>query len=145
MPTFNSDQDYLNWFANLSPADQLLPQNQSPTISPGREVYVEVYAGGTSDGTTQDWARNATLTRTNVGRWTVSLDSPHPDGTGYHISTQAQEESGNRDTPDITTVQGTLTANGFDIQIVTGDNGGSADVYVDTPWTFGITAPVELP
>lgn len=117
----------------------LIAVEESPAVEPSSEqgVYVEVYAAGTS-ATAQLWARNCSLTRTNTGRWSVTLDSSHTDGVNYHVGITAEEESANRDTPDITIVQGTKTATGFDLQIVTGDNGGSADAYIDTPFTISI-------
>lgn len=104
-------------------------------------IYHENYAAGTADGLTQSWNRNLFLTRTAVGQWNVTLLGAHPDGANYHVTITAEEQAGDRDTPDITIVQGTKTAAGFQIQITTGDNGGGADAYVDTPFTIGISSP----
>lgn len=109
-----------------------------------RDVYVEEYAGRSSNGTTQLFARNATMTRTAAGRWTVVLSPAHPDGVNYAPKVVAEEQSNTRDTPDITVVQGSISATGFQIQITTGDNGGVADTYVDTPWTWSVNSPVTL-
>lgn len=108
------------------------------------DVYGEVYFASSANGTTQGSVRNTTLTRTNVGRWTVALSPAHPDGVNYHPTITAEEQGNLRDTPDITVVQGTKTANGFNIQITTGDNGDGADVYVDTPFTIGVCAPTSV-
>lgn len=109
-----------------------------------KTVYVEMYAGRSADGATELFGREATITRTAVGRWQVRFTTPHPDGDQYHPSLISEEESNLRDSPDIMVVQGTQNANGFDIQMTTGDNGGAADAYVDAPWSFGVDAPCEV-
>lgn len=108
-----------------------------------RVIYSEEYFVYTN-GTATTGSRNITATRTGAGSWTITLSPAHPDGTNYHISTTTEEEGNLRDTPDITVVQGTKTATGFNIQITTGDNGGTADVLVDAPFTIGIDAPVTV-
>ena len=60
------------------------------------------------------------------------------------MSFTAEEQQENRDTPDITIVQGSKTATSFMVQITTGDNGGVADVHIDTPFTLAIDAPVSV-
>jgi len=109
-------------------------------------VYSEEYFARTANGTTSPAANNRqmTMTRTALGQWDVVLNPAHPDGVNYHASFTAEEQSANRDTPDITIVQGSQTANGFSLQITTGDNGGAVDSYVDTPFTIGIDAPVQV-
>ena len=109
-----------------------------------QDIYVEEYMAKTTDSQVSSATRNTTLTRTALGRWDVTFTNPHPDGVEYHPTITAEEQSANRDTPDITVVQGTITANGFSIQITTGDNGGGADVYVDTPFSLGVSAPVTV-
>ena len=123
----------------------------APTAAPAplvttSTVYSEEYFARTADGTTSPAANNRqmTMTRTALGQWDVVLNPAHPDGVDYHASITAEEQSANRDTPDITIVQGSQTANGFSLQITTGDNGGAVDSYVDTPFTIGIDAPVQV-
>jgi len=108
------------------------------------QIYVEQYFGKSQNGTTQSSSRNLTMTRTAVGRWTIAFSTAHPDGINYHASITAEEQGNLRDTPDITVVQGSPTANGFNIQITTGDNGGGADAYVDTPFTISIASPISV-
>lgn len=111
-----------------------------PTLA----VWSDSRAAGSDNGTTQGWSRGATIARTGAGRWTVTFATAHPDGTSYHVSTICEEQSNLRDTPDLTIVQGSKTANGFQIQITTGDNGGGADTYVDTPWSFSVSESVNV-
>ena len=109
-----------------------------------RTVYSEEYYAATADGLIQSGSRNVTMTRTAVGQWDVVMASAHPDGIDYHVSFEAEEQSTNRDAPDLTIVQGSKTASTFMVQVTTGDNGGTADVYIDTPFTLAIDAPVEV-
>lgn len=108
-----------------------------------RTIYSEEYFAA-SNGSTMIGSRNVTMTRTGVGRWDVTITPAHPHGVNYHVSFEAEEQSANRDAPDITIVQGSKTASSFSIQITTGDNGGTADVYIDTPFTLAIDAPVDV-
>lgn len=116
-----------------------------PTVATAT-MYSEEYFGQSTNGTTSPAGnnRNITMTRTAGGRWTVAFATAHPDGVNYHVSLTAEEQSNLRDTPDMTIVQGSKTANGFSIQITTGDNGGTADSYIDTPFTVSIAAPVTV-
>lgn len=108
-------------------------------------ILHERYRGRSATGTTVQHAVNSTMTRTAVGRWQVRFTGgTHPNGESYTPSVTAEEQSANRDTPDITIVQGTQNASGFDIQITTGDNGGAADGYVDTPWSWGVESPLSV-
>jgi len=88
-----------------------------------KTIYSEEYYASSDDGLTQTSARQLTIGRGDVGQW---------------------KQSALRDTPDITIVQGTKSASGFGFQITTGDNGGTEDVYIDTPFTIGIDAPVVV-
>ena len=109
-----------------------------------QQIFHENYAGRSANGTTTSFVRNSTMTRTAVGRWQVRFTGAHPQGANYTPNFEAEEESANRDTPDITIVQGTQNANGFDVQITTGDNGATADDYVDTPWSWDVESPVTV-
>ena len=121
------------------------PNNEIQTLTPVfTTIYSEEYYAISNNGTTQSDSRNATITRTGTGRWTVLFSAPHPDGANYHPSVTSYEDVTNRDARDIQVVEGSQTANGFDIQITTGDNGTGADTPVDTPWSFGVDAPVQV-
>lgn len=114
----------------------------SPTVTT-RIIYSEEYFARTANGLIQSGNRNLTITRTAVGLWTAVLATAHPNGVDYHPTITAEEQA-TRDTPDITIVQGSQTPTGFDIQVTTGDNGATADLLVDTPFTVGISAPVTV-
>lgn len=108
-------------------------------------ILHERYRGRSATGTTVQHAVDSTMTRTAVGRWQVRFTGgTHPNGESYTPHLTAEEQDANRDTPDITIVQGSQNASGFDIQITTGDNGGTADAYVDTPWSWGVEAPITV-
>lgn len=107
-------------------------------------IYQDAYFGRSANGTTSSSTRGLTLTRTAVGRWTVVFTTAHPDGAEYNPSFTAEEQAANRDTPYITVVQGTQNAGGFQLQIVTGDNGATADAYVDTPFSLSVSSPITV-
>lgn len=109
------------------------------------QIFHEKFFARSSNATTQTASRNLTMVRTSVGRWTVTLGMAHTNGVNFHPSITAEEQAGNRDTPDITVVQGTQNnSTTFDIQITTGDNGGVADTYVDTPFSIGIDDAITV-
>ena len=143
-PEFDVDELIQSGKVRLKLGSGLAIQVDGTIVRTTSTIYSEFYYGRSSNGTTQSSSRNATINRTNSGRWDVVLASPHPDGVQYHISLTTEEQAGLRDTPDITIVQDSQTANGFSIQITTGDNGGTADSYVDAPWSFAVTAPVSV-
>ena len=117
----------------------------TPTLeTTSATVYSEEYYASSINGTTQAGGRAVSMTRTGVGQWDVVLGTAHPDDLEYHVSFTAEEQGVNRDTPDITIVQGSKTATSFMVQITTGDNGGVADVHIDTPFTLAIDAPVNV-
>ena len=118
----------------------------APVTSTTSTIYSEQYFGITSDGLTSNAANNRlmNMTRTEVGKWDIVINPPHPNGVNYHPSITAEEEDANKDVPDITVIQGSQTANGFSINITTGDNGAASDTLVDAPFTVGISAPVTV-
>ena len=80
---------------------------------------------------------NSSIARTAVGQYSVTFGQAHPNGTDYAI-TFGQEEEAARDVAKVSVVEGTRTANGFDLIVTVDDNGGSADIYVDEPFSFKI-------
>lgn len=117
-----------------------------PTILIGatkQVVPLPIWQAGMNT-TTVAWQEGITVARLGVGRWEVIFPFPHPDGAEYHVSLTAEEQINLRDTPDILVRQGFKTQNGFEYFIVTGDNGGSADTFVDTPHTVSINVPMEM-
>lgn len=109
-----------------------------------QKVWVEEYYASSNDGLSQSSSRNMKIARSDVGQWEAGFSPAHPEGIEYHVSFTAEEQSNLRDTPDITIVQGSKSSSGFKFQITTGDNGGTEDVYIDTPFTIGIDSPVEV-
>lgn len=107
------------------------------------EVIVGHASGYQSTNTTIQ-SRNASITRTAVGRYTVIFFTPHPDGSNYEVLF-GSEEDGNRDIPKQAVIEGTRTANGFQMTNTVDDNGGGADVYNDEPWSFFVPRTRFLP
>lgn len=122
------------------------PTQTGQTLSTTTRVILsEEYRGRSSTGTTVQHAVNSTMTRIGVGRWQVRFTGgTHPNGESYTPDLVVEEELNLRDGKDIQIIQGTQNANGFDIMITTGDNGGAADGLVDSPWSWGVEAPVTV-
>lgn len=110
-----------------------------------KTIYEEFYAGGANQNSGGGiWQRNVTITPLAItGTYSVVFNTPHPDGIEYHISYSGQEDN-NRDNPKVTTIQGTKTANGFNLMVTGDDNGGGADFYDNNPWSFSVDAPCEI-
>ena len=102
-----------------------------------REMEILVFASGKQLNTVTQTARNSTITKLATGRYQVTFLSPHPDGTNYEVLFGADEGS-NRDSPHVTMISGTQTANGFQVQVALGDNGGSADTYSSDAFSFQV-------
>lgn len=119
--------------------------NTTPVTVVTDRIFHEKYFLRSANATTVTASRNASAVRTGVGQWTITLSSAHSNGVNFHPSFTAEEQGANRDTPDITIVQGTQNnSTTFDIQITTGDNGGVEDVFVDTPWSMGISDAITV-
>lgn len=136
--------ELLDGDGNVVSSDTINHPPQPTLVTTTAVIRSEEYFAMSTNGTTQASVRQMSISRTAVGRWNVTLSPPHPDGLNYHPSFTAEEQSSNRDTPDITIVQGTRSSSGFEIQITTGDNGGAADVYIDTPFSIGINSPITV-
>ncbi|MFD1294500.1 hypothetical protein ACFQ5N_11690, partial [Lutibacter holmesii] len=81
------------------------------------------------------------IERTNTGRYTVKFDVDHPNGANYDITFGTQVNSG-RDSRIVSVVA--QRADGFDVIVVTGDNGTTPDTYVDEVWYFSTSATREV-
>jgi len=109
-----------------------------------KTIYQEEFAGGANGKLGSNiWTRNSTVVQTAEGQFTVTFDTPHPDGVFYHISYEGIEDN-LRDNPKVTTIEGTKSANGFQVMITVDDNGAGADIYEDNGWSFSVAAPCEV-
>ena len=107
------------------------------TVTPIKELVIVGHASGSQSTNTTLIARNASITRTNTGQYTVTFGTPHPDGANYEVIF-GQDEDANRDVPKVSVVENTKTANGFDLVVTGDDNGGAADFYMDEPFSFEV-------
>ena len=111
---------------------------------PVQTIYEEFYAVASDDGFNATWGRNMKMERIGVGIWKVYLFPDHPDGTQYVANVLTQEQANLRDSVLPWIEQGSKTPSGFTLHLVTGDNGTGADIYVDTPFTVSVNAPVNV-
>ena len=136
---FVDNNGYLTNCADCDATNEIQTLTTTPVT-----IYQEQYSGGSNSKLGASiWTRNTTVTQTAEGLFTVVFNAPHADGSDYHISYEGIEDA-NRDNPKITTVEGTKTANGFDVMITVDDNGTGADVYEDNAWSFGVDAPIQV-
>lgn len=120
------------------------PTNELQTLTLTTEDIIVGFASGYQDVATTVQARNCTITRTAPGRYTVTFTTPHPDGTDYEVVFGTQESAATRDVPKVSVVDGSRTANSFQVQHTVDDNGGTADVYTNEPWSFQVLRTVTV-
>ncbi|MDV7188534.1 hypothetical protein R3X25_14685, partial [Lutibacter sp. TH_r2] len=147
----DADADSTNEIQTLSiSGDQLtisggntvtLPQTES-TLDVTKETigYVFAAAHTLGDGT-NSFNINCSVSRTATGRYTVAFTTAHPNGAEYDITFGTQINSG-RDSRIVSVLE--QRADGFDVVVVTGDNGTTADTYVDEVWYFNTSATKDV-
>lgn len=108
-----------------------------------RKIPGDFATGSQAAGTTIQ-ARNCTITNTALGRYTITFASAHPDGENYEVVYGCEEPSNTRDVPKASTVAGSRTANGFEIQVTVDDNGGSADSYSNDTFSFAVKTTITI-
>ncbi len=118
----------------------------TPTLNVTKETIGYIFAAShvNWDGLNNGYNINVTdasITRTDPGRYSVLFTSPHPNGYYYDI-TFGYKGNTDRDGRNIQVLN--QDADGFTIEITTGDNGGTADTYVDSTWYFNVTSTKEV-
>ncbi|MFV0564249.1 MAG: hypothetical protein ACK5NB_00290 [Flavobacteriaceae bacterium] len=104
-------------------------------------VFSSAYIAGSG---TNLFTNNATVTRNSTGRYTVTFTNAHPNGVNYDVVFGTHESFSSRDTKDATVIEGSQTANGFEVYVSTGDNGATADVLRDANWSFQVSGTKEV-
>lgn len=106
-----------------------------------KTIYAPVAHGRVNANGTPAFIAGATVASIGGGQYRVT----HNLGTtDYTASLTSLEDTGNRDAGDIQIIDGSVTANTFDVMTTTGDNGPSADAFVNRNWHFQIFAECEL-
>ncbi|WP_397363587.1 hypothetical protein [Olleya sp. R77988] len=125
-----------------------LPSSATPSITLTKETigytFSSAFISGTNNATNNLFNINSTVTRTATGRYNVVFDNPHPNGPNYDVTFGADESVTLRDGIILHVVEGSRTANGFSVYLGTGDNGGTADLLVDTPWSYQVSDTKEV-
>jgi len=119
------------------------PPSSSQTLNSTVTPVTAVFASAHQRVGTTAVARNCTVTRTNVGRYTVLFSSAHPDGANYEVLFGVDEDA-SRAIPKVSVVDGSKTANGFSYIVTVDDNGGAADSYNDEPASFAVLYAVGV-
>ena len=112
-----------------------------PTTAVDSTQLIVGFASGFQDVSTTIQSRNCTITRTSLGLYTITFDSPHPDGTAYEVLF-GPEEDGERDIPKPAVVKGSRLATGFRMTLTIDDNGSAADELNDEPFSFEVLQSV---
>ncbi|PCH75437.1 MAG: hypothetical protein COB98_08945 [Flavobacteriaceae bacterium] len=118
----------------------------TPTLNVTKETigYVfaasYVYFDGWNNGLNIN-VTDASIVKTNTGRYSVTFTSPHPNGE-YYVITFGYKGDNQRDGRIIQVRN--QTSNGFTIDIITGDNTAGPDTYVDSIWYFSVPATKEV-
>ena len=115
-----------------------------PTLNITTEDIIVGHASAFQSTGTTNIARNSTVTNTAVGQYTVSFITPHPDGADYEVLFGQDEDGADRDVVKLSVVEGSRTANGFDVQVTVDDNGAGADIYADEPWSFEVLREITV-
>ncbi|SDX51666.1 hypothetical protein SAMN05444411_106120 [Lutibacter oricola] len=155
--TLKLDGDVLDSNGDAGTAGQVLSSTVSgtdwvdapaaPSLTIEKETIGYVFAAAQIQGNgTNLFKIGCSVSRTAVGRYTVTFDNAHPNGAAYDISFGAQVENANnrRDSRIVSVETGSQTANGFNVLVLTGDNGTTADVFVDEVWYFNTSATKEV-
>lgn len=99
-------------------------------------AHAEGFVGGSNPAFGNKF--NATVTKPSTGRYTVTFGTPHPLGDSYPITLSPVSSEVARDGVHIEVEKDSVTATGFNLWIGTGDNGATADVLVDTTFSFHV-------
>lgn len=117
----------------------------TPAITITKEVIGYTFASAYTAGSgTNLFNINSSVTRTGTGRYSVTFTAAHPNGANYDVVFGTEESGTVRDTNDVSLVEGTRTATGFDVYVSTGDNGATADVLRDAGWSFQVSDTKEV-
>ena len=125
-----------NWISNSS----------SPTLNVTKETIGYVFAASyINQNGTNTWhninVNNSSISRTGTGRYSVTFLTNHPNGQYYDI-TFGYKGDNQRDGRIIQVRN--QTANGFTIEVLTGDNSTTADILVNSVWYFSVSSTKEV-
>ncbi len=146
LTTLVDNEDGTYTFTNERGESQIITiATEPPTLELTKTAIGYNFAAGhTAQNGTALYAVNSTVSRTATGLYTVTFNSAHPNGNQYPITLGVQEDPGNGEARIIQVVTGSQTDMGFQIKIVRGDNGVTADVPDDEIWYFNVVAEIEV-
>ena len=109
----------------------------SQTLAVTTETRGYSFSHGHQDFTSTQYAYNCAITRTAVGTYQVTFNTPHPAGDEYPV-VFGQEEDVNRDVPKVHIPEGSMNSAGFTVLVTFDDNGQNLDTLTDEPWFFSV-------
>jgi hypothetical protein len=129
----NSDANGVGSWKNLVSTDS---RNGISTGSDGgvyMENYIKAMGKVNSDGSAAN-IKNASVSRTNTGRYSITFTNTMPDDDYIIILTVIDQNDQYRD--DTAARYYNQTSSGFDVRIKDNDNGGTAGTYRDFEFMF---------
>jgi len=129
----NSDANGVGSWKNLVSTDS---RNGISTGSDGgvyMERYIKAMGKVNSNGSAAS-IKNASVSRTSTGQYSISFTNTMPDADYIIILTVIDENGANRD--DTAARYYNQTSSGFDVRIKDNDNGGSVGTYRDFEFMF---------
>ncbi len=111
-----------------------------------RQTIGYTFAAGLTQGNNGNnlYNINSSVINNANGRYTITFGTPHPNGANYSVVLGVEEDTGNRDGRIIQVIDNTLTANGFQVMIVTSNNNNGSDNYVEENWSFEVAATISI-
>jgi hypothetical protein len=104
---------------------------QGSNVITSSDVY---HASGNIDSSgTANNIQGATVTRLSTGRYRITFNNQHPNGTHYPIILSMEQNSGD---DDYNPTYSNVGPGGFNVEIGEQDNGGSAGVAIDADFSF---------
>ncbi len=129
----NSDANGVGSWKNLVSTDSYNGISTGTDGGVYMENYIKAMGKVNSDGTAAN-IKNASSSRTNTGRYSITFTNSMPDANYVIILTVIDENGANRDDPGIT--YWNQTSSGFQVRIKDSDNGGTDGVYINSEFMF---------
>lgn len=149
---FVIDSNGRQWFIDYA-GDAIVVRDPTSTITVDRTFAEGVVVNtGTNfnvgTNVTTPYIFGSTLTFAGAGNdnrlYQVTFASAHPDGTDYIPTVSGISNEPNGDEAKVNVVEGSITANGFQVITTLDDNGGTEDPQVFLNFTYRVVEKVTI-